>query len=262
LIKPAHHECVKVVTLQVGGEARESPAMLDRQAVFKIVASTDLFASVAPAQIDHLIQHAVQRRFEPTTYIFNQGDAPDAAYIVLSGEIGIVSVSFEGHSLFHLHVDPGGIFGEVGALDEGPRTSGALAIRTSDLLVIPVAEFTGLLERNGTVALLVAKTMARRIRATSQLLEDAVFLPALNRVARKLCALAVAQGHQRPRGIVLENVSHEILGSMVGLHRVTVTNQIATLEREGLVQSERKRLVLLDLAKLQTLASNPVTKGR
>ena len=236
--------------------------MLDRESVFKILSRTELLACLPREQINALIARSTQLRLEPQTYIFNQGDDADAVYVVLSGEVWIVSVSLEGNSLFHLQVDPGGIFGEVGALDEGPRTSGAMVGPTTDLLVIPVAEFTGLLERNGSAALLVARTIARRIRATSQLLEDAVFLPARNRVARKLVTLAASQPRSPTGRVVLENVSHETLGSMVGLHRVTVTNQITQLERDGLLQSERKRLVLLDLAKLEALAAAPATGRR
>jgi CRP-like cAMP-binding protein len=236
--------------------------MLDRDAVLKVLTRTELFAAVPRAQVEALVARSTQLRLEPPTYIFNQGDPADAVYVVLSGEVWIVSVSLEGNSLFHLQVDAGGLFGEVGALDAGPRTSGAMVGRTTDLLVIPAAEFTGLLERHGMAALLVARTIAQRIRATSQLLEDAVFLPALNRVARRLVTLAHTQGKARAGAVVLEKVSHETLGSMVGLHRVTVTNQIAHLEREGLVQYERKRLVLLDLARLEALASAPAPGRR
>jgi CRP-like cAMP-binding protein len=236
--------------------------MLDRDAVLNILAKMDFFASVSPTELEALVSRSVQRQLEPPAQLFAQGDSPDAAYIVLAGEVRIVSVSLEGNTLVHLQVGPGQMFGEIAVLDQGPRTSGATVVQACELLAICAGHFIRLLELNGPAALHLARRLAHRTRSTSQGLEDALFLSARMRVAKKLAELAQSQGLRRAEGIAIENVTHEALANLVGLHRVTVTSQIAQLEREGLLRSERGRLVLLDLERLDACSAAPPSTRR
>jgi CRP-like cAMP-binding protein len=236
--------------------------MLDRDTVLKLLADMELFASVRRTELEALLSRSAQKQLEPPAQIFAQGDLPDAAYIVLTGEVRIVSVSFEGNTLVHLQVAPGQMFGEIAVLDQGPRTSGATVAQPCELLAIPSAQFIRLLECNGPASLHLARLLAQRTRSTSQGLEDALFLSARMRVAKKLAELAQSQGRRRADSVALENMTHEALANLVGLHRVTVTNQIAHLEREGLLRSERGRLVLLDLERLDAFSSSAAPRRR
>jgi CRP/FNR family transcriptional regulator, cyclic AMP receptor protein len=231
--------------------------MRDSDVILEQLRRSDLFASVPSTELESLVLRAKLQSLDPPASVFEQGTKPDSAYMVLEGEVRIVSTSLEGNLIAYRRVGPGEIFGEVGVLDQMPRTSGATAVQRCLLLVIPAARFLALLESHGVAALHLARTLARRIRTTTEMLEDAVFLSARRRVAKKLLELARTTGRNLPEGgLALENVTHETLASMVALHRVTVTTQIAHLERAGLLQSQRGRIVLLDLPALGSLLEN------
>jgi CRP/FNR family transcriptional regulator, cyclic AMP receptor protein len=228
--------------------------MQEPGAILERLQRSDLFASISQPELESLIARAKVEMLDPPASVFEQGGSPDAAYIVLDGEVRIVSTSLEGNLIAYRQVGPGDIFGEIGVLDQLPRTSGATTVQRCALLVIPAGRFLALLENNGVAALHLARTLARRVRTTTQMLEDAVFLSARRRVAKKLLELARASGRSSPEGgLTLENVTHETLASMVALHRVTVTTQIAHMERAGLLQSLRGRILLLDLPALGSL---------
>lgn len=63
----------------------------------------------------------------PGTVIFRQGDKPDFAYIVMSGEVEI-SVVRDGKRVVLVNVQPKQIFGELALLEDKPRSATATTI--------------------------------------------------------------------------------------------------------------------------------------
>lgn len=63
----------------------------------------------------------------PCTVIFRQGDQPDYAYIVMSGEVEISTVK-DGTRVVLANVQPKQIFGELALLEDRPRSATATTI--------------------------------------------------------------------------------------------------------------------------------------
>ncbi len=91
--------------------------------------------------------------------LFRQGDASDVLYVVKDGEIDLIH---DGRLIET--VGPGGIVGEVGVLDDGPRNVTAYA--RSDCHLVPVSEnrFMFLVHETPTFAFNVMRIMAERLR--------------------------------------------------------------------------------------------------
>jgi len=67
--------------------------------------------------------------------IFNEGETGDYAYIVETGEIGIVK-EIDGTEVELTSLHPGEIFGEVAVLDGRERMATAVALQDSSLIVV------------------------------------------------------------------------------------------------------------------------------
>ena len=60
-------------------------------------------------------------------------------------------------------------------------------------------------------------------------------------------------------GLLIDfGLTHEILAAMVGVTRPFLTVTLKDLERKGLVRSERRRIVIVDPARLQASAGDRV----
>ncbi len=66
-------------------------------------------------------------RFRGGDRIFSQGDASDGAFLVISGSVEI-SADVEGASYSLAEIGPGNLFGEMGLLDDAPRSATAVAV--------------------------------------------------------------------------------------------------------------------------------------
>ncbi|HLX81250.1 MAG TPA: cyclic nucleotide-binding domain-containing protein [Burkholderiales bacterium] len=91
--------------------------------------------------------------------IFRAGDRGDNMYVVVEGE---VSVSANGRELELL--GPGGVFGEIALIDNGPRSADAIAV--TDCRVVPIDEnwFKFLVQQTPYFSLQIMRVMADRLR--------------------------------------------------------------------------------------------------
>jgi len=91
--------------------------------------------------------------------IFEAGQPGVEMYIVTAGSVELRS---EGRLLETL--GPGGVFGEMALVDDGPRAASAVAKSDCELVPIDEKRFEFLLGRMPFFALEVMKVMARRLR--------------------------------------------------------------------------------------------------
>lgn len=119
--------------------------------------------SAATTRINHVnhVQDCIHLLAGET--LFSQGDASDVLYVVKEGEIDLVH---DGRLIET--VGPGGIIGEVGVLDDGPRNVTAYA--RSDCRVVPISEnrFMFLVHETPTFAFNVMRIMAERLRRMAE----------------------------------------------------------------------------------------------
>jgi len=91
--------------------------------------------------------------------IFRAGDPGDYMYVVVEGE---VRISANGKELEML--GPGGVFGEIALIDNGPRSADAIAI--TDCRVVPIDEswFKFMVQQTPFFSLQIMRVMADRLR--------------------------------------------------------------------------------------------------
>ncbi len=115
--------------------------------------------SAATTRINHFnhAQDYITLRAGET--LFRQGDISDVLYVIKEGEIDLLQ---DGRLIET--VSAGGIVGEVGVLDDGPRNVTAYA--RMDCKVVPVSEnrFMFLVHETPTFAFNVMRIMAERLR--------------------------------------------------------------------------------------------------
>jgi CRP/FNR family cyclic AMP-dependent transcriptional regulator len=114
------------------------------------------------------------------------GDKGDAFYVVLEGEIEVLSRSEGGRQVRLAALRPGALAGEMAALDGGARSADMVASRRSLLWRIPRAALLGALSLEPKAALTVVAELSRRLRAANELIETSAFLDLGGRLAKLL----------------------------------------------------------------------------
>jgi CRP-like cAMP-binding protein len=92
-----------------------------------------LLKELAPAVARQMAESAVIRQFAPNEIVFEEGAAPDAIYLILEGRIEFQKkVGGQKYQAVN-HNGPGDCFGELGVLQERPRSLRAVAVEASTL---------------------------------------------------------------------------------------------------------------------------------
>ena len=207
-----------------------------------ILSQTAFFAETPADVLSAISAQAQIRTLQRGDVLFNEGDIPDALFVVLSGRIAIAigNKPLDSRESMLALMETGDLFGELGMLDDGPRSAMARAIETSSVLRIAYAPV--LEQFNSTPNMLwgVIKLLASRLRVMDEVLADSVFLDVTGRTAKRLLELSSGKDE-----FVLP-VTQEELAGMVGASRERVNKAIASFIRLGwLEQHDRQYKILM-----------------
>ena len=173
---------------------------------------------------------------------------------VLSGRVRICSNSVEGREVVLNVIGPGEVFGEIAMIDGGERTADAFAMEETELLVLSRRDFMPVLARNPDVCMKLLELLCRRLRWTSEQMEDMNFLDLRSRLAKRLAYLADNHGEATVGGDrKTVRISQQLLANMIGASREAVNIQLAAWKEEGVISSRRGWITILDRVQLDRI---------
>lgn len=94
------------------------------------------------------------------TIIFNEGDAPNALYVVTSGKVKVYLNDGKGKELVLSTKGPGDYFGEM-MLDDQPRSASVMTLEPSEFAVLSREVFTSFMLQHPEVALQLVRDLIR-----------------------------------------------------------------------------------------------------
>jgi CRP/FNR family transcriptional regulator, cyclic AMP receptor protein len=113
----------------------------------------------------------VERRFPAGETIFSEGDPSDVAYVIRSGRVEVVKRTATGPLRLAVLAE-GDVLGEMGLLEERPRSAGARAIEPVVADVVSPSEFIRQLLHEPAKSLQLLRALFERLRAMNQMLSD------------------------------------------------------------------------------------------
>lgn len=189
--------------------------------------------------------------------IFQKGDPGDSMMAVIRGRVKICCHSMDGKELVLSIINKGGLFGEIALLDGEPRTADAVALEETDLLVLDRSQLMPVLTARPDLAFRIIGVLCKRLRTTSEHLEDTLFLEASSRFARALKRLGDAFGKPGPQGLRLDiKLSQQQLGCLVGVSRESVNKLLNEWQRAGVIEMDAGHIVIRDTRALDEIGES------
>ena len=213
------------------------------------LARTDFFADASPAILARVAASGSERHLVRGDVLFNEGDPPDALYIVLRGRIAIaIANPLDRRESVVALMEAGDLFGELGLLDGGPRSAMARALEPTSVLTIPFDPVRQMFNDDPRLLWNVTRLLAQRLRVMDEVLADSVFLDVTGRTAKRL--LELANGADE---FVLP-VTQEELAGMVGASRERVNKAIASFIRLGWLEQHDRQYRITQRDRLELRA--------
>src|SRR5260221_2662956 len=133
-----------------------------------------LFALLDDQELTVLANDLDEKRYLAGQIIISAGDKGDAMYIVHSGKVELYLQDASNERVGLGFIEPGNIFGELGLLDNEPRSANAVAVENSTILIVDRHDLQVLITAHPLAALDMMAMLGRRIREADILVRDRV----------------------------------------------------------------------------------------
>jgi CRP/FNR family transcriptional regulator, cyclic AMP receptor protein len=239
-------------TAECRKEDHARPASHDEKR--KIFERHFLFGKLSASEIDALISYSRVERYPAGREIFAKGSRGQSLMAVLRGSVKISSLSESGREIVFTIFNAGEIFGEIAILDGDERSADATALTDCELLVLNRRDIVPALENRADLCIILLKILCRKLRLTTEQVEDVIFRPLESRVAKALVQLAESGGRPALRSPSVElHVSQRELGNMAAGSRESVNKHLQIWYRQGLIDLSKGTIVIRNLEAIKRL---------
>lgn len=208
-----------------------------------VLKSVPLFAAFSEQQIGTLLNYVQHRSYPRNVFVMQAGDETDSLYVMLSGKVKVVISDDQGREVILGFMGSQDFFGEMGILDDAPRSASVYTLEPCEMLRLSKAGFVNCLKENADVAMLVIRNLVRRLREADRKIESLALVDVSGRVARLLIDMAQEVDG---RLVVPRMPAKQEIARMIGASREMVSRVVKELENRGLIRAERRSVVILD----------------
>jgi CRP/FNR family transcriptional regulator len=201
----------------------------------------------------------VERRYARGEILFGEGDPGDALYVLTEGAVKLSRGYPEAKELTLMLLGRWDVFGDLAFGRRAYQHGSAQAMTACRVSKVLKVFLERALKTRPEMALKVADLL--RLELVRHREMTACLLPhkAETKLARLLPLLARRFGEQADVGLVIQlHLTQEELAKMISSTRESVCHALASLRRQGVLTLIAGRLVILDPAGLEHLASGKV----
>lgn len=215
------------------------------------LSSIQVFRDLSPNELMEMDRQITMSTCEPGKIFYMPEDSGEVLFLLKKGQVQIYRLAPNGKKLVVATLGPGAIFGEMSLVGQGMHNTFAEAVDQCLLCVMSRADVERLMREKPDVAFRFIETMGDRVSQLETRLEDIAFKSIPTRLADLLLRLSAEQG-----GDVIPGYTHQDFSEMLGTYRETITQTLNEFKAQGLIEIGRKRVVLLDRARLRLLAES------
>lgn len=132
----------------------------------ELLRNIPMFANIEPSKLKLLAFTSERLTFSEGDFLFSQGDAGDAAFIIVDGEADVMIDTPDG-PLTVAHFKKNDIVGEIAILTDVPRTATVRASTRLETMVISKELFFRLVMEFPQIAVEIMRELAKRLEATN-----------------------------------------------------------------------------------------------
>ena len=147
--------------------------------IVDVLKRIQIFDGLSNRELRNFARISYQRIYAENETIVIEGQDSAGMYVILDGTVKVTRKVEDGTTITLKTLEDGTFFGDVGLLDNAPRTATVTAIRSSRIIGFFRPELLTLIESDPKLAskviFVLAKVLASRLRFTNQELQKAQF---------------------------------------------------------------------------------------
>ena len=208
-----------------------------------LLRNVPLFSALPEQQLVLLTSAVSRRSFTRGTTIISAGDVTESLYVVVSGRLKVMMSDDEGREVILAILGPNEFFGEMGLIDDHPRSASVVAIEACEVLSLSKRDFKSCLAENFEMAMTVMRGLVKRLREADQKIGSLALMDVYGRVARLLLEMAETVNGQK---VVTKKVAKQDIAKMIGASREMVSRVMKDLQSGGFIEVRPGSILLRD----------------
>src|SRR5215211_2376916 len=201
----------------------------------------------------------VERRFEPKDTIFTPGDPDDQLYFLLSGAVRLYKIYGDYKEATTALLKDSGVFGKLNLVEGRWQDVFAEAVTEARVASIQKSALERVIKSNPEFALRLFSSLSERLRQSDEVIESLLHREVSTRLATLLVNLGERFGEDDRAGVLIDvRLTHQDLANMIASTREAVSKVMSELQRDGVIESRNRRIVIINGEALAEHASRLV----
>lgn len=211
--------------------------------------------TLSAADLDELRRLGHEREFKRGQRLVFEGDPAGAVLVIESGHVKIVSTTLDGDEMILAVRGTGQLLGDLAVVSAGRASAAAIALDDVRATMLPGNRYLSFLEARPATMLAQLRRLISALQESDSKLLELATADVERRLCRRLLDLAGHGVKEVDGGAeLLAAVSQEELAGMCGASREAVARALRVLREAGLVLTDRRRVVIADMAALRARA--------
>lgn len=220
-----------------------------------------LFEGVTPADLAGIPLDAHEQSLRAAQTLFDQEDRSYDLYFLLSGSLLAVFWTTQGREIVFSRFPVGAYFGELSAMGGVPRSLAVVAKSRSKLLTLKRQCFLRIYNDVPKVRDRINSGLITQVRTLTQKNMEMTTLSVAERTVRYLYRLAQAEGALDAGAVIEGAPTHAEIAGTIGANREMVSRTISKLSKQGVINSSRQKITVLDPQALADAADEPLNQS-
>ena len=213
------------------------------------------FDGLCRTQIREILDEATPRRIDEGAAIFREGHADDRFFLLLDGYVRVVRTTEGGDQVIALHIPAGQLFGIARAIGRDTYPATAQAAAESLVLHWPTTIWDRFVETYPNFGQRSTQTVGVRLGEMQSRILELATLQVEQRIAQALLRLITQTGRKTEDGIEIDfPITRQDLSDMTGTTLHTVSRLLSAWQKDGMIESRRKRIKVLDPHRLMVFS--------
>lgn len=197
----------------------------------------------------------LRRMYPPGATMCVEGDPATHVFIIVSGQVKIISTTDDGQRIMLALRGDGDVVGESAGATTGHRNATLQAIDTVHSLIVGYHKFNAFLNSNPAADYAYRQVLTRRWNDADSILKHRSVTTGMQRLAGLLLELAERHGIWKDGEIeVTISLSQEEWASLAGTSRATVTRALSNWRHRGIIRTGQRLITITDRRALQQIA--------
>ena len=179
---------------------------------------------------------ALNKFYEKTSTVFEEGKLPAHYYQIVSGEIKMNNYNDDGREFIQGIFYKDQSFGEPPLFLNQSYPASAIAVDDTQILCLPKPNFMKLLEENPAVSIQIIENLAQRLYYKSVMAAEMSTQEPEHRILKLIDHGIAYFNFKKDENGYLINFTRQQIGDLTGLRVETVIRTIKALEKKGVLK--------------------------